>query len=308
MEQERLDAASLTPLQGQLDAAFDITLSQLKELSDPLERAKAAHSLVSRVQDYGNEFQAVRNEGMNETLRVGKLNATQLAAELGISKGRVSQLAKGAPPERLFLGSGKVIVALAEKLEDGRLKDGRDKPVQGPVIATEDVQTYEHLRELAEEVGLEVTFERIPLGGNVRLNRNNLVVICGPRLSPLIEQILEGDPHLRFDKDDDGWHLLDRSTGEVYRSPMDRGENSDIAYFGRLPRPDGQGTFLYIAGIHARGSGGVVHWLNHELANVHRELKAKRFSTLISSTFDPDTLEITSSKRITPFYRPEGAF
>ncbi|MEU8530098.1 sigma-70 family RNA polymerase sigma factor [Streptomyces sp. NPDC048629] len=307
MEQERLDAATSPSLQGQIDAAFDTTLSQLKELSDPLERAKTAHSLVSRAQDFGAEFQAVRNEAMNETLRVGKLNSTQLATELGISKGRVSQLAKGAPPERLFLGSGKVIVALAEKLEDGRLKDGSSKPVQGPVIATEDVQTYEHLRELAEEVGLEITFERIPLGGNVRLNRNNLVVICGPRLSPLIEQILEGDPHLRFDKDDKGWFLTDRNTGEIYRSPMDRGENSDIAYFSRLPRPDGQGTFLYIAGIHARGSGGVVHWLNQELANVHRELKAKRFSTLISSTFDRDTLEITSSKRITPFYRPEGA-
>ncbi|MEU5163372.1 sigma-70 family RNA polymerase sigma factor [Streptomyces sp. NPDC020875] len=307
MEQERLDATTPHSLREQTDAMFDITLSQLKELSDPLERAKAAHNLVSRAQNYGNEFQAVRNEAMNETLRVGSLNSTQLAAELGISKGRVSQLAKGAPPERLFLGSGKVIVALAEKLEDGRLQDGRDKPVQGPVIATEDVQTYEHLRELAEEVGLEITFERIPLGGNVRLNRNNLVVICGPRLSPLIEQILEGDPHLRFDKDGAGWFLTDRNTGETYRSPMDRGKNSDIAYFSRLPRPDGQGTFLYIAGIHARGSGGVVHWLNQELADVHRELKAKRFSTLISSTFDPDTLEITSSKRITPFYRPEGA-
>ncbi|MFD6372855.1 hypothetical protein ACFWGM_38495, partial [Streptomyces roseolus] len=71
--------------------------------------------------------------------------------------------------------------------------------------------------------------------------------------------------------------------------------------------PDGQGTFLYIAGIHARGSGGVVHWLNHELANVHRELKARRFSTLVQSNFDPETLEIVSSKRITPFYRPEGS-
>ncbi|MGW1037878.1 sigma-70 family RNA polymerase sigma factor [Streptomyces antibioticus] len=307
MEKERPDAAPLTELQEQLHAAFDVALAQLKEMGDPLQRAKAAHGLVARVQDYGNEIQAVRNEAMNETLRVGELNSTQLAAELGISKGRVSQLAKGAPPERLFLGSGKVIVALAEKLEHGKLHDGRDKRVQGPVIATEDFQTYEHLRELAEDVGLEITFERIPLGGNVRLNRNNLVVICGPRLSPLIEQILESDPHLRFDKDDDGWFLADRKTGEVYRSPMDHGGNSDVAYFGRLPRPDGQGTFLYIAGIHARGSGGVVHWLNHELATVHRELKAKRFSTLISSTFDPDTLEITSSKRITPFYRPEGA-
>ncbi|AJF70518.1 hypothetical protein SVTN_40370 (plasmid) [Streptomyces vietnamensis] len=281
-------------------------MSQLKEVSDPLERAKAAHALAGRAQDYGTEFQVVRNEAMNETLRAGQLNSTQLAAELGISKGRVSQLAKGAPPERLFLGSGKVVVALAEKLEAGKLQDGRDKPVQGPVIATEDVQTYERLRELAEEVGLEITFERIPLGGNVRLNRNNLVVICGPRLSPLIEQILESDPHLRFSQDNDGWHLVDRSTGTVYRSPMDHGENGDIAYFGRLPRPDGQGTFLYIAGIHARGSGGVIHWLNGELANVHRELKAKRFSTLISSRFDPETLEVVASERITPFYRPEG--
>ncbi|WP_432095668.1 sigma-70 family RNA polymerase sigma factor [Streptomyces sp. bgisy100] len=303
---EQLDGA-LPSLKEQLDAAFDVALSQLKELSDPLERAKVAHATASRLQDYGNECQVVRNEAMNETLRVGQLNSTQLAAELGISKGRVSQLAKGAPPERLFLGSGRVTVALAEKLEDGKLQDGRDKPLQGPVIATEDVQTYERLRELGEEVGLEIGFERIPLGGNVRLNRNNLVVICGPRLSPLIEQILEGDPHLQFGKDEDGWHLVDRNTGKVYRSPMDHGENGDVAYFGRLPRPDGQGTFLYIAGIHARGSGGVVHWLTKELANVHRELKARRFSTLISSQFNPETLEITESERITPFYRPEGA-
>ncbi|MEU7206153.1 sigma-70 family RNA polymerase sigma factor [Streptomyces sp. NPDC045470] len=304
MEEERPDAtASLS----QIDTAYDVTLARLKELSDPLERAKAAHGLVSRVQDYGNEFQAVRNEAMNETLRMGKLSSTQLAAELGISKGRVSQLAKGAPPERLFLGSGKVIVAVGEKLEEGKLQDGRTKAMRSSAIVKEDVQTYEQLRELAEDVGLEVAFEGIPVGGNVRLNRNNLVVICGPRLSPLIEQILESDPHLRFEKDDDGWFLSDRNTGEIYRSPVDRGESADIAYFGRLPRPDGQGTFLYIAGIHAIGSGGVVHWLTQELASTHRELKARRFSTLIASRFDPNTLEIVASERITSFYRPEGA-
>ncbi|GAA0454428.1 sigma-70 family RNA polymerase sigma factor [Streptomyces olivaceiscleroticus] len=294
--------------QEQLDAAFDAALSRLKELPDPLERATSAHRLAGRVQDYAAEFQAVRNEAMNETLRVGKRTSSQLATDLGISKGRVSQLAKGAPPERLFLGSGKVTIALAEKLEEGKLAGGQNKPVQGPVIATEDVQTYERLRELAEDVGLEVAFERVPLGGNIRLNRNNLIVVCGPRLSPLIEQILEGDPHLQFAQDSDGWYLHDRTAGKVYRSPMDSGENGDIAYFGRLPRPDGQGTFLYVAGIHARGSGGVVHWLTKELANVHRELKAtKRFSVLIASRFDPETLEIVESERITPFYRPEGA-
>jgi hypothetical protein len=289
--------------QESLDAALDAVLGKVKAVGDPVDRAKQAHALVGRMQDFGAEAQVVRNEAMNEALRVGPLNSTQLAAELGISKGRVSQLAKaGPPPERVFLGTGKLTVALAEKFEDGK-----DKAKPGPVIATEDFQSYEHLRELADEVGLETGYERIPQGGNVKLNRNNLVVICGPRLSPLIEQILESDPHLQFAKDAEGWHLIDRDTGKVYRSPMDSGDNGDVAYFGRLPRPDGKGTFLYIAGIHAMGSGGVVHWLKSELATAHKELRAKRFSTLIASRFDPETLEITESERITPFYRPEGA-
>ncbi|MER7761342.1 sigma-70 family RNA polymerase sigma factor [Streptomyces sp. NPDC097619] len=294
-------------MDDKLDTALDAALSEVRELSDPLQRAITAHLTVGRIQDYEGQFQTVRNEAMNEALRTGQVNNKDLAAALNISAGRVSQLAKGAPPERLFLGSGKVIVALAEKLEAGKDSDGRDKVIQGPVIATEDVQTYEHLRLLAEEVGLEISFERIPLGGNVRLNRSNLVVICGPRLSPLIEQILESDENLRFDKDVDGWYLRDLNTGKAYRSPMDSGGNADVAYFGRLPRPDGKGSFLYIAGIHARGSGGVVHWLNEELAAAHRTLKARRFSVLIESTFDPETLEITSSQQITPFYHPERA-
>lgn len=302
MDQEHPEAGAGNPLPEQLDSAVDEVISQLSDLSDPLERARIAHSLVTRSQDYGSRLQAVRNGSMNEVLRAGTMTSTQLAAELGISKGRVSQLTKGAPPERLFLGSGRLTVALAEKLEDGT---GKSKP--GPVIATEDVQTYERLRNLAGEVGLDAGWERIPLGGNIRLNRSDLVVICGPRLSPLIEQILEGDPNLRFARDDHGWHLIDRQTGTVYRSPMDSGGDRDIAYFGRLPRPDGRGTFLYIAGIHARGSGGVVHWLHNELANVHREMKQRRFSTLISSRFDPETLEIQESERITPLYRPDVA-
>lgn len=296
------EASHRSPLPDQLDSTVDEVISQLSDLADPLERARVAHALVTRTQDYSSRAQAVRNASMNEVLRVGEMTSTQLAAELGISKGRVSQLTKGAPPERLFLGSGKVTVALAEKQEDGAAKA---KP--GPVIATEDVQTYERLRTLAGEVGLEAGWERIPLGGNIRLNRSDLVVICGPRLSPLIEQILEGDPNLRFARDDRGWYLIDRNTETVYRSPMDEGGDRDIAYFGRLPRPDGRGTFLYIAGIHARGSGGVVHWLNQELTNAHRELKQRRFSTLISSRFDPETLEIQESQRITPFYRPDAA-
>lgn len=37
---------------------------------------------------------------------------------------------------------------------------------------------------------------------------------------------------------------------------------SDIAYFGRFPRLDGRGTFLYMAAIHAPGPAGIVHYLS----------------------------------------------
>ena len=37
---------------------------------------------------------------------------------------------------------------------------------------------------------------------------------------------------------------------------MDNGEMCDFGYLGRLPRPDGRGTFLYIGGIHAAGTSG----------------------------------------------------
>ena len=276
-------------------------IASVRAIDDPLERAKTGHWLVNYLKDTTSPAaRNVRDKGMGEVLTAGMLNQAQLGRELGLTKARVGQIVPNPPAEQEFLGTGKVTVALAEKLEDGR-----QKPNPGPVIATEDVQAYDCLRKIADDVGLEIGYERIPPGGSIKLNRSNLVVICGPRLSPLIEQILESDPHLGFTKDSLGWHLVDRRTGEVYRSPMDAGDPGDVAYFGRLPRPDGKGNFLYIAGIHAMGSGGVVHWLSSELTALHSEVRTRRFSMLIASSFDRETLEVTSSQRITPIYRPE---
>ena len=44
--------------------------------------------------------------------------------------------------------------------------------------------------------------EQLIAQGN--LNRDNLVVICGPRLSPIIAQVLASDPNLGFAHDDQG--------------------------------------------------------------------------------------------------------
>ncbi|MGH3873405.1 MAG: hypothetical protein ACRDSR_18165 [Pseudonocardiaceae bacterium] len=186
----------------------------------------------------------------------------------------------------------------------GKVEVGKATP--GPVVAQEDLNAYEQLRDLAHSVKLDTTYEVIPPPGVVRLNRDNLVVICGPRLSPLIGQVLEADPNLGFSTDEDGWHLIDRRAGRTYRSPMDTGSPGDVGYLGRLPRPDGRGTFVYLAGIHAIGAGGIVHHLHQEMAELYREVRTRRFSTLIACRFDPHSREILSSQRLTPLYRPEA--
>lgn len=153
---------------------------------------------------------------------------------------------------------------------------------------------------------LDAEYEVIPPTGIVNLNRDNHVVVCGPRLSPIIAQVLEGDNNLRFAKDE-VWHLVDQAAGTTYRSPMDEdGSAGDVGYLGRLPRLDGRGTFLYVAGIHSIGANGVVHYLENNLAELYREVRTRRFSTLISCRYDPETLDVLESRRVTPLYRHEG--
>jgi hypothetical protein len=141
--------------------------------------------------------------------------------------------------------------------------------------------------------------------GLVNLNRDNLVVICGPRLSPIIAQVLASDPNLGFAQDERGWFLVDHATGTTYRSPRDDGEPADYAYLGRLPRIDGRGTFLYFAGIHAPGNSGAMHYLEGHLEELYGEVRTGRFSTIIACRFDPDTRQVTSSERVTPLYRAD---
>jgi len=87
---------------------------------------------------------------------------------------------------------------------------------------------------------------------------------------------------------------------------MDHGESSDYAYLGRLPRLDGKGGFLYLAGIHAAGEAGTIHYLCEHMAEVYREVKTRRFSTIIRCSFDPATQQIKESERVTPLYRPDS--
>lgn len=280
---------------------IDRVLAKLEEIEDPIEKIKAVGEDLGQIKHLTAELGRVRREQIEELISKG-WSQNQIGREIGLTSSRMSQLLSSGPaPERAFFGAGAkpVIVAVGEKPEGGKAKPG-------PVASVFDMQAYEHLRTLVENLGFRSSFEVIKPPGSVRLNRDGLIIVCGPRLSPLIAQILEADNALGFDKDDDGWHLIDRKTNTAYRSAEDAGEPGDTAYLGRLPRPDGRGHFLYIAGIHAAGAAGVVHYLENELPSLHREVKNKRFSTLIACRYEPSTGEVIASERITPIYRHEG--
>ncbi|MFF7752292.1 sigma factor-like helix-turn-helix DNA-binding protein [Streptomyces sp. NPDC007971] len=277
-------------------------MDQVSGIKDPVDRAKAAIDLMARYQSRVNELSRIRREAIEEAQAAGMTQA-EIATRLGVSRGRVGQLASaGPPPERAFFGTDLVTVSVAGMYEAGK------GPDQNPseVVTREDLNNFEHLRKLVAGMKLDAQYEVIPPAGIVNLNRDNHVVICGPRRSPIVAQVLEGDDNLRFTKDT-AWHVVEQVTGKEYRSPADEdGSAGDVGYLGRLPRLDGKGTFLYIAGIHAIGASGVVHYLENNLAELYREVRTRRFSTLISCRYDPKTLEVLESRRVTPLYRHEG--
>jgi hypothetical protein len=276
----------------------DEDIKALSDVPDPVHRAKQASGLLDRYQAAVTELSRIRREAVEEMI-AGGMSHSQIAEALEVSRGRVSQLTKaGPPPERAFWGTDILTVALGGKLEAPKEASGEP----GPVVAQEDFQAYLSLSESVQAMGLGTVHEVIQPPGLLRLNRDNLVVICGPRLSPLIAQVIEADPVIAFERDDEGWYLNDRKEHKVYRSPMDEGGARDIGYLARLPRPDARGTFLYIAGIHAMGSSGVIHYLDRHLAEVYREVRTKRFSALVECDFDSATRKVVSSNLVTPLY------
>jgi len=276
--------------------------AEAAQISNPRERARVVHALIDEYQEGIAELSRIRRETIEELMGSG-MTQTQIADMLGMSRSRISQLlSAGVRPERAFLGTGKLTVAIGAKQEANRADPG-------DMLSVEAFSAYELLAEAARVVGLDATYEVVPPPGHVDLNRPNLIVLTNPRLLPFLSQVMGADPHVRYVYDkNDGWYLVDLTTGTEYKSLRDRGEASDYGYVGRLPRPDGKGTFLYLAGTHAQGTLGAAHYVTTNLGELYRELKARRFSTVIECRYDPgDPRKVVSTERVTPLYRHEGS-
>lgn len=271
-------------------------LDQLAE-ADALTRARRTSELLGSYQDWVNELSRMRREALEELIAEGQTRR-DLARLLGLTVSRVGQLLTSGPQvERALLGTGPLIVAIG-----GKPEEGKDPGEGSPMVSHEASEAYELIARTARAYGLDVSRETVPSdnGHQLRLSRPDLIVIGSPRILPLMRQVLEADENLGFGEEGGRWHLLDQ--GRVLWSPRDTGEPRDLAYIGRLPRTDGRGTFLYLAGIHAQGTLGGATWLTENVKEIYDQVKNRRWSVLVECSFDEDSRQITSTSQLTEIY------
>ncbi|TDE12700.1 sigma-70 family RNA polymerase sigma factor [Jiangella asiatica] len=274
-------------------------VERIAAIDDRFELLREASERINVAQREVTELARLRRRVIQE-LRDQGLSYADIAAAAGVTRGRIFQLRQVGPaPEAALLGSGQVEVLTPLKREAGNAR---------PVVAAEDFTAAQRLGELARSLRLDVEYEQIPTTGKVNLNRDNLIVICGPRLSEPVANVLSRDPVIQFERAPDGpWTLHDTRTSATYRSGPDSTPEVafDVAYLGRLPRPDREGTILVLTGIHPPGSLGVVHLLTSDLAALYEQAGTEPFSTVVGVDYDSDTHEPVAVRLLTPIYRHE---
>jgi len=272
------------------------TSDELSGIDDPYELLRVTTARLQAAQEEVTELARLRRR-LVQDLHAQGLSYAQIADAAGLSRGRIHQIRHTGPaPEGAFLGAGTltVITPLKQEAENAR-----------PVVAMEDVTAAKRLEDLARSFSLDMELEHLPIGGKVDLNRPNLIVICGPRLSDVVGQAYDADPVIRWERADDGpWTLRDTRGGVTYRSGWDDNpaENRDVAYLGRLPRPDGEGTFLIFTGIHPPGTLGVVRLLTTDIGSLWGKVTDRPFSAVIGVEYDPETHEPENTELLTPLY------
>ncbi|MCC3329105.1 hypothetical protein [Nocardia abscessus] len=260
-------------------------------IEDKVERLKAATDGVAAAQQTINELTRIRRAVIRELHAEGWTFA-RIGAAAGLSRARIHQVStQGPAPEGLFFGHGSLTVLVPE------VRAGR-------VIGAPDPAAPQRLAELLRELGFGVAVEHFLPGRPIDLHRDGLIVLGGPELSPSLRQLVAADPRLRravARMGDARRGIEDRAARRVYRPGGP--EPHDIAYLGRLPRPDKRGSVLMIDGMHPPGSLGAIRLLATRLATLHERAGNYLFSVLIACRFDRATGEPLEAELLTPVYR-----
>ena len=269
---------------------------RIARITDPYELLRAATGRLSDAQQEVTELARLRRRVIQD-LHAQGLSYAQIAEAAGLSRGRIHQIRHNGPaPEGAFLGTGAVTIVTPLR---------RDNATSRQLVALDDVTAGKRIEDLARAFGLAVAAENVSADGDIDLNRDGLIVICGPRMSKAMARAYDTDPVIRWQHDDHGWALLDTQTGTALRSGSDAdpARPEDLAYLGRLARPDGNGSFLAIAGIHPQGSLGVAHLLATDISVLWGQAGSEQFSVVVATAYDPATHEPVTTSLASPLYR-----
>lgn len=261
--------SKLDPMQS--DPRFEA----VRRMTDPLAQARAAGELIGVYQQRSVELSRIRKAAMEAAVDQRGITFTELAKELGLTKGRVSQIRSAAPPrERALFGVGPI--TLAAPLRAGDRPEG--------YISRHDSVAVEKMAQLLTSLSFSVDRFLIPSDGQWILGPD-AVAICGPKSSPVTAEAIANDPWLDFFPDDEGRWLLRERNGQVFTSSFDKGDQAqDIAYVARLPM--GEQSIFVIAGVHALGSVGAVDYLTHHARELYDQVGDNHFSMITTGRFD----------------------
>lgn len=253
---------------------------------DPIRRGKRATALLTLYQQRATELARLRKSAIEEAHRELGMSYTEIAAGLGITKGRITQIRSTAPAaERAFFGVGPVSIGVPYRYQ----VTDRERPL----IAAEDAETGNQLESLLSALSLAVTRYQIE-PDRTEPPTGDVIVVCGPKSAPLGADLLARDPILGMVEDDGRWWIEHRTDGTRVGSPSDESNPiaADVAYVARHVIDNR--VIVHIAGIHSIGSLGATHYLTAHLAELFRDVGQQPMSLVVRARYDG--LTITDSE------------
>lgn len=269
---------------------LDHVVEQVSAINDPLSRCRATHHLITQFDEVTRTLAAQRRKDIN-TLHDQGVTDTALAAQLGVSDRRIGQIRASkvttGPERALFAPKADqdVPILVTEKHETERHR---------PAVMLSTHNMLIKLQAHLAAYGLESTSEAVPGGADVNLNRDNLIIMMGPRSRPLIRQAITADPVVEWHLDPhDQGYLYDTTTGKEYRSDYDtirphpaKPPTTCYAHIGRITSPNQRTSFLLIGGLHGPGTAGAVEYLIHNADTIYNQVRRNTWSAIVRVTAD----------------------